>query len=185
MTEDHTNDHANAKEAGLPPLLSESDIPTTHRSPAEPNSEDPITRSVRSGLLDDPSRARTTAGTQESANSSESEGDLEASGELAALRRGGRTVGIDMDNYDSADGTVEKKGGTGKDRGEGMHERLKELHPYGTMLGMNDLESVVAIENACFDKEQAASREKVSLVSSHPVRAARNTQTLLLVPRPV
>lgn len=184
MSTDHRTDHANAEAAGLPALAPESSLRQTqpqsqsHSSPAEPSAEDPITRSVQAGLLDDPSRSRTVAGKQESANSSESEGDLEASGELAALRGNGRTVGLDMESdkssYDSADGNVEKGGhgfggGGGGDEagqsgntvGKGMNERLKALHPYGAMLGINDLESVLAIEKACFAEEQAATREKV------------------------
>jgi len=42
-----------------------------------------------------------------------------------------------------------------------VKDSVKELHPYAQTLGINDLESCLALENATFSKENRASREKL------------------------
>ena len=45
--------------------------------------------------------------------------------------------------------------------GNDMSEQLKELHPYGQILSVNDVESCLKLEESVFPPNQACSREKV------------------------
>lgn len=162
MSQTNSTKHDDAKAAGFPPLVSETelksqDADSEYKSPSDPDSEDPITRSVQAGMLDKPADSHWQTSNEQYRNEDGQVEDMEASGELQALRTQGRTVGLDMDEFDSAEDDDETSAGMH------MDERLSALHPYGTLLGMNDLESVLAIERACFSEEHAATREKVCL----------------------
>jgi hypothetical protein len=49
-----------------------------------------------------------------------------------------------------------------------VDEKRDKLHPYVQTLNMTDLKSCVALENACFSAEEAASPEKVRDINTSP-----------------
>lgn len=83
------------------------------------------------------------------------------------------TSSQNIDDFDDADGNEDSQPGSLaytllRDHRDDMEVELSQkfkgssdLHPYVQVLSINDLSGCVAVENAAFPADQAASREKV------------------------
>lgn len=179
----------------LPPLQSEASLsghsqpPSVpdSQSPANPSSEDPITRSVMSGQLNTTNTAdkeKPVSPVSHTRGGSTIRGGSggPALSVLNLLRgRGQLALGADNDDEDDSD---EEMGGMGASAlanaspisglGSGMglmrprgatadtlKKEVRDLHPYATMLGPRDAASCIQLENAVFPESQAASPDKV------------------------
>ncbi|KAI9726608.1 MAG: hypothetical protein M1828_000975 [Chrysothrix sp. TS-e1954] len=122
-------------------LKSQEPTHPTSTSPdtASPNEKDPITRSVESGKLPDPSSLSpadpggllpSAAPTSMPAPTSSSDSKLDT---------------MDIDFTPPSDD---------------IPNSIKELHPYSQILGINDIDSCVRLETTCFPPHQACSRDK-------------------------
>ena len=164
----------------LPPLEREPPDLYESPSPADPSSEDPITRSVKSGQLsqskDDSAldgkaeSDKPTSPTHSRSGSTIRGGSGSALSVLNLLRGRGQVVG--EPSADDDDGEEEDMHGMGMPlsmlrapggaTGADMKKELKDLHPYAQILGPMDIGSCVELERSVFPPDQSASREKIN-----------------------
>jgi hypothetical protein len=75
----------------------------------------------------------------------------------------------DDDAYEDIDDDEDQQGaqlGAAYYKPDQQADRLHSLNPYKQALALSDLDSCVALENACFPPQMAASRDKVGLFAN-------------------